>query len=60
MELMTTQQATAYLTLGPQTLAQWRYLRRGPRFIKLGERNVRYLRSDLDAWVESQCVDVAA
>jgi predicted DNA-binding transcriptional regulator AlpA len=35
------------------TLRNWRYLRKGPRSFKLG-RSVRYLESDVLAWVEEQ------
>ena len=35
------------------TLCNWRYLGKGPRSIKLG-RNVRYLESDVLAWIEEQ------
>jgi predicted DNA-binding transcriptional regulator AlpA len=34
-------------------LAQWRYLGKGPKFIKLG-RSVRYRASDVDAWLNQQ------
>lgn len=44
--------ATArYLGLPPRTLEQWRYLGRGPAFVKLGDRHVRYRKSDVDAWL---------
>lgn len=33
------------------TLANWRYLGKGPRFVKVGRR-VRYRRSDVEAWLE--------
>jgi predicted DNA-binding transcriptional regulator AlpA len=32
-----------------KTWAQWRYLSRGPKYLKLGG-HVRYRQSDLDAW----------
>ena len=35
------------------TLAQWRYLGTGPAYIKVG-KHVRYRRSDLEAWLDSQ------
>ena len=36
-----------------RTLAQWRYLGKGPAFIKVG-KHVRYRRSDVEAWLDSQ------
>lgn len=42
-----------YLDTTPGTLAQWRFLGKGPKFIKVG-RNVRYRASDVDAWLDQQ------
>jgi Helix-turn-helix domain len=43
--------ASDYLGDVPErTLRQWRYLGKGPAYVKVG-RHVRYLRSDLDAFV---------
>lgn len=36
-----------------KTLSQWRYLRKGPRYFKLG-RHIRYRQSDVDAWLVTQ------
>jgi predicted DNA-binding transcriptional regulator AlpA len=35
------------------TLAYWRYMGKGPKFIKLG-RSVRYRESDVNAWLDAQ------
>lgn len=53
-QLLTTAQAAEVLDVHPATLATWRTEGRGPRFIKIGERNVRYARSELEAWLDSQ------
>ena len=34
------------------TLAQWRYLGKGPRYLKLGG-HVRYSRSDVNDWLNA-------
>jgi hypothetical protein len=39
-----------------KTLAEWRSRGIGPRYIKVG-RDVRYRRSDLDAWITEHTVD---
>jgi hypothetical protein len=44
--------AARYLTLAVGTLAIMRHQGRGPKFVLVGTR-VRYLISDLDAWVQS-------
>lgn len=35
-------------------LAQQRYMGNGPKFIKISGRAVRYRRSDVNAWLDSQ------
>lgn len=44
------------INIPPRTLAQWRYLGRGPRYYKLGS-HVRYRLADLDRWAEACAVD---
>ncbi len=52
-DLLTRDQAAAYLGIAVQTLAVWTCTRRHDLpFIKVG-RSVRYRKSDLDAWLES-------
>lgn len=46
-----------YMGVPVQTLAQWRYLKKGPTFIKTG-RLIRYRRKDVDAWLEANTVKV--
>jgi len=46
--LMTTVEAARLLALSKKTLECWRHQRRGPRFIKVGGRAVRYRRRDLE------------
>ncbi len=51
-----TKQAAEYLGLSPETLATWRCTKRQEiPYLKLGSR-VKYLKSDLDAWLESRKV----
>jgi predicted DNA-binding transcriptional regulator AlpA len=40
-------------SLSPRTLERWRWLKQGPRYIKLGSRVV-YCRSDIEAFEASQ------
>jgi hypothetical protein len=44
-------EAAKILCIEPRTLRNWRALGKGPRFRKVGERNVRYHRADLAAFV---------
>jgi excisionase family DNA binding protein len=50
-KLLTTTQAAQYLNLSPNSLNQWRNLKKGPLFIKLGKA-VRYSTRELDAYLE--------
>jgi hypothetical protein len=43
-------QAAAWLGVKPETLASWRYLGKGPRWFKAGDR-VRYFEADLMAFL---------
>ena len=42
-----------------RTLQAWRLLGRGPRFIKVGGRSVRYRLADVEAWLAGQTVTPA-
>ena len=46
----------AKLALPERTLDQWRYVGKGPRFVRVG-RHVRYRDEDIDAWVAEHTVD---
>ncbi|MFI5064770.1 MAG: helix-turn-helix domain-containing protein [Streptosporangiales bacterium] len=52
-------QVAEYLRVPRETLAQWRWLRRGPRYSKVG-RHIRYAWADVDAWVDGQTQQTAA
>jgi len=49
-------QAGVYTGLSTKTLEAMRGTGRGPRFVKYSRNAVRYLRSDLDAWMRSLTV----
>ena len=53
MKLLTTEQAATFLGLSPNTVSQWRYLKRGPRFRKIGKL-VRYAEADLLEYLDQQ------
>lgn len=52
-QLLTAAQAADYLGLHPTTLASWRVQGIGPKYIKIGARNVRYRDSDIETWLEA-------
>jgi predicted DNA-binding transcriptional regulator AlpA len=52
-KMITTEHLSKQTGIPMPTLHNWRYLRKGPRSFKLG-RSVRYLESDVLAWIEEQ------
>lgn len=54
--LLTTEQAGNYLALPPATLRSWRSLGKGPAYVRLAARDVRYRTSDLKAWADARLV----
>lgn len=53
---LNTAQASAYLGLAEKTLEGLRTRGGGPRFVKYGRKAVRYLLSDLDAFMAARMV----
>lgn len=52
-EMLTLQEACAFLRVPEGTLRYWRHLGTGPRSFKVG-RHVRYWRADLIVWLTEQ------
>jgi predicted DNA-binding transcriptional regulator AlpA len=52
-ELLTETDLAVELQMRPQSLADWRHRGKGPAYVKLGQL-VRYRRSDVDSWLNSQ------
>ena len=55
--LLTPRQAAEFLGVPESTLAQWRSQRRGPPYIKLELRLVRYRLSDVEAYLSQHAVE---
>lgn len=51
LDLLNEKDAAAEMDLAVSTLRNWRALGKGPKFIKVGQRLVRYRRSDLEAFI---------
>lgn len=54
--LVDTEQAAVYLGLAKHTLENLRYAGKGPAFVRLGARAVRYRVADLDAYAAANLV----
>lgn len=50
-DLLDEKEVSEILKISVNTLRNWRALRQGPRYFKVGKRAVRYRRSDIDAFV---------
>ena len=55
-KLLTAEEAAEFLDIRVGTLAQWRSQGRGPRYIKIEGRLVRYRLADLEAYLEEHLV----
>ena len=54
LPLLTESEAAKYLSLTNRALQAWRCQGRGPRFVKISARAVRYRLEDLERWVEER------
>ncbi|HKH47657.1 MAG TPA: helix-turn-helix domain-containing protein [Thermoanaerobaculia bacterium] len=50
--LLTEGEAAEYLRLTPRALQAWRYQGKGPRFVRISRRAIRYRRDDLERFIE--------
>jgi predicted DNA-binding transcriptional regulator AlpA len=55
--LLTPRQAAEFLGLPESTLAQWRSQRKGPLYVELESRLVRYRSSDLETYIGQHLVE---
>ena len=54
--VLTEKPAAIYVGVSVQTFRNWRHLRKGPKYLKIG-RSVRYQRCDLDAFLDQCRID---
>jgi predicted DNA-binding transcriptional regulator AlpA len=52
--LLTPERVGRWLGESPETLAQMRYLRTGPDWIKVGAKSVRYEREAVERWLREK------
>lgn len=58
--LLTEREVEADYGIPIKTLRHWRYVGRGPRYLKIEGRLVRYRVADIERWLESYAVEGAA
>jgi excisionase family DNA binding protein len=59
-KLLTTDDVAELTGLSPETLAQWRWLKKEIPFVRLGKKCVRYRQSDIDSWLAKRLVSVTS
>lgn len=53
-ELLSAAQLGTWLGIAPSTLSIWRHRGKGPPWVALGKRRLRYRRRDVFAWLETR------
>jgi predicted DNA-binding transcriptional regulator AlpA len=48
---MNSKDAASYLGVSEATMKRWRQTSSGPEYIRLGERSIKYRKSDLDKYI---------
>lgn len=51
--LLTTQEVADRLRLKVGTIENWRYLGKGPKWIRIGGGTIRYPEHDVEEWIQS-------
>ena len=54
-QLLTQEQAAAYIGVKPPTLASWRHFGKGPKYRKVG-RSAFYKIADVEVWLDKQVI----
>jgi predicted DNA-binding transcriptional regulator AlpA len=58
-DLLTEKEAALLMRKSIKCLQQWRLLRRGPRFVKIG-RSVLYPRAEIESYIDRHIVETEA
>jgi predicted DNA-binding transcriptional regulator AlpA len=57
LDLLTTEQVSKALDVTINTLQIWRHKGKGPRYIKLSRRAIRYRKEDILEWLENSIIE---
>ncbi len=57
-EIMSPLEVSELLGVSTGSLAQMRYMHRGPDYIRVSGRRIRYQRSDVDEWLRSRRIEL--
>lgn len=53
---LTESEAAEYLGISKKTLQRWRFGSRGPNYVRVAGRLIRYPQAILDAWMDQQTI----
>jgi len=56
IKLVKEDDAAKMLGLAVQTLRNWRHLGKGPNYVRLGERSIRYPEDELKTWTQKRFI----
>ena len=54
--LLTESEAAEYLGISKKTLQRWRFSRRGPNYVRVAGKLIRYHQVVLDMWMDQQTI----
>ena len=58
--MMTTKELADFVGVAANTPLNWRKKGTGPKFVRVGPRNIRYFRRDVEGWLEQRASQQAA
>ncbi len=58
--LINEQEAARKMGVKPITLQLWRLAGKGPRYVRLGTRTIRYRPEDIAAWIDARTMEEGA
>lgn len=53
-QLLDTVKASDFIGMRPQTLENWRLNKKGPEYLRIGQKAIRYRQSDLVKFMEAK------
>lgn len=56
-KFLDTREAAEFLGLGPQTLNNWRHLKQGPPYLRVGVKRIVYDPADLERYAKQRRID---